>query len=87
MAHVDKFIFIDDGVDCNVDLGMKLMGVVAEGLDVIERIADGGTGAKLRRADIYGIGSMVDGGQTTRKILGRSEKFYGSHYYLMSLML
>ena len=42
-------------------LGMKLMGVVAQLTDVLDRVTRSRTGTKLGCADIYGICAMVDG--------------------------
>ena len=48
------------------------MSVFAKLTDIVDAIANGRTGSEFRCSDIYGIGTMIDGGNTTNQILGRS---------------
>ena len=78
-ANLLQLTVIDDGVDRHIDLGEKAVGIVTQHPDVVERVACRRTGAILRRTDIDGIGSMVDGRHPTRKVAGRCEQFKRCH--------
>ena len=68
-----KLIIIDNGVDGDIDLSAKRMGVVTELANIIDTIANSCTGAKTGGSDINGIGTMIDGGDAIFKILSRGK--------------
>ena len=61
---VFQLIVIDDGVDGDVNLRLKLVGVVTKLLDVFQRVAGCRACPETRGTDIDGIGSMLDGSDT-----------------------
>ena len=65
----------EQGVDGHKDLGTIEMGVVYQGLDILEGVGGGGTGAVGGGADIEGVGAVVDGLAAEVQILGRGEQF------------
>ena len=73
MAHIVEFIVVDDGIDGDIDLCTKGMGIVAELADIVDTIAYSCTSAKTGGTDIYGIGTMVDGCDAIFKILSRGK--------------
>ena len=74
LKRILHLMIIDDGVHRNMNLGSKLMGILAELLDIIERIARSCSGTKLWRTDIHGICTMIDGGYATLQILSWGQK-------------
>ena len=61
LQGVPDLRIVDYGVDRDMHLGMKLMGVVAQLTDILDRVTRSRTGTKLGCSDIYGICAMVDG--------------------------
>ena len=51
------------------------MRVVAEPVDVVERIAGSLSGAEGGAADVHGVGAVVDGGNAGIGVAGRRKKF------------
>ena len=70
-----QLIVVYDGVDGDIDLRRKLMGVKTELADVVDGIACRHAGTEARRADIDGVGTMIDGCQATLQILGGRQQF------------
>ena len=70
-----QLIVVDNGIDSDIDLGIKLMGIVAELTDIVNTIACSYTGTKLSGTNIDGISAMVNGRYATLQILGRSQQF------------
>lgn len=81
--RIFHLLIIDDGVDGNVNLGAKLVGILAEQANIIQRIACGCTGAEAWSANIHGISAMVDGCDATLQILGRSKS---SSFLILSFL-
>ena len=75
LAGVVKFIVIEDGVDRHIDLDSKGTGIVAELSYVVNTVACSRTCTEAGGSDINGVGTMVDGRDATRKVLGRSQQF------------
>ena len=78
--RVLQFSIIDDGVYRHVDTCAELVRIAAQLTNVFHRIACRRPGAKLTGADIYGIGTMVDGSHATFQILGWSQQFEKTHW-------
>ena len=62
---VGQLAVVDNGVKRHVHTGTKNVGIATQGGYVLYRVAGSRTGPEARRADIYGIGPAVDGGDTT----------------------
>ena len=58
------------------------MGIATQRADVVHRIAGGSPCAEARSTDIDSVGTVVDGGDATFQILGRSQQFEGNHFNL-----
>ena len=67
-----QLIIVDNGVERYVDLGIELVGILAKLTDIIDTITNSSAGSEFWCSNIYGIGTMIDGSDTTSQILGRS---------------
>ena len=67
-----ELMIVHNRVERDIDFGTKLMGIITKLTNIVDTITYGCTGAKLRRADINGIGAMIDGSYAARQILGWS---------------
>ena len=85
LQRILHLIFIDDGIHRHVNLGTKLMGIITEFLDILERVTGSGAGSKTGSTNIHCIGTMVDSSNSTLQILGWSKKFQLSQMYLLFL--
>ena len=79
-------IFIDDGIHRDVNLGTKLMGIIAEFLDILERVACSSAGSKTWCTNIHRIGTMIDSSNSTLQILGWSKKLQLRQVYFFFLL-
>ena len=70
-----ELAIVKNGIESNIDPCPKLMGVGDQLFDIGQAVARGGPGAKLRATDVDGIGTMIDGADTTGKIFGRGKEF------------
>jgi len=70
---VVQFVVIDNGVDRDLDLRSKLMGIMAKRTDVVNTVACCRPGTETRCTNINGIGTMVNGRDATFQILRRSQ--------------
>ena len=82
MARVVQLFVVDNGVDGDIDLGTIDMGIVGQSLDVVDAVARCRPCTKAGCSNIYGIGTMVDGGDTTWEVLGGCKQFEGAHRWL-----
>ena len=73
-----KLMFVDNGVDRNVDPCSKLMGIGSKLRDVVYAVASRLSRSKLIGSYIQGVGTMVDGYDALLKILGWSKKLDGA---------
>ena len=72
LLHLIQLVVVNYRVKRYVYLNTKLMSIFAKLADIVDAIAHGRTGSEFRCSDIYGISTMIDGGDTTSQILGRS---------------
>ena len=75
---------VDDGVERDIDLGVKAMRILTQPADVVDRVAGCSAGAEACGTDIHGIGSAVDGCDATFQVLGGSQQFEFSHTFMFS---
>ena len=70
----DRFylIVIDNGIESDINLSTKLMGVTAQLTDVINAVACCRTCSETWCTDIDGISTMIDSCDTTCQVLGWS---------------
>ena len=69
LLGIRQFVIVDDRINGDVDLRIKLMGIAAQLGDVIDAVASGGTGAKMRSTYINGVGTVVYCRDATLQIL------------------
>ena len=69
------FVVEEQRVDGHKDLGTIEMGVVHQCLDILECVGGGGAGAVGGRADIEGVGTVVDGFAAEVQVLRGGEQF------------
>ena len=72
-ARILQFVVVENGIDRDIDLNPKWMGIAAQPTDVFDTIASRRPGSKTRSSYIYGICTMVDSRDATFKILCRSQ--------------
>ena len=73
----------DNGVDRDIDLDPKLMGIAAQLMDVVDTVARRGTCTEARRTDVDGIGTMVDGRHSALQVLGGGQKLKTCHHSIL----
>ena len=74
LTGVVELIVVDYGIDRDVDLGPKLMGIAAQLADVIDAVACCHTGTKAAGTDVDGVGPVVDVSNATLQVLGRCQQ-------------
>ena len=74
LQRILHLIFIDDGIHRHVNLGTKLMGIITEFLNILQRVGSSSAGSKAWCTYIHRIGTMIDSSDTTLQILGWGKK-------------
>lgn len=72
--HLRKFIIIDNGVDCRVDLGVILMGKIHHSPQTVYRVGGSAARAMTRRTHIHGISATKYSLNSSLGIFGRGKK-------------
>ena len=85
-ARVLQFVVVDDGVDGDVDLSPKLVGIAAKFGNVGYAVARRRSGAKALGTDIHSIGTVIDSGDAALQILGGSQQFQWSRHLISSIL-
>lgn len=70
-ASVGNLIVEKEGIESHVDTRAESVGMAHEGGDIVDSIGSCFASSKLRRTDVDGIGSVVNGRDAALKILGR----------------
>lgn len=70
---VIQFLIVDDGVDSDIHLGAILMSIGAELCYIFYRITRSHPCPEALCSDIHGISAMINGGDSTFQVLGRSQ--------------
>ncbi|WP_306547617.1 hypothetical protein [Desulfobulbus sp.] len=70
-----KLIVVQEGVQCNIRFGVKLMRISRQLFDIGKTVGCGGPGAEQRTADIDGVGAVVNGGDAAGEVFGRRQEF------------
>ena len=76
-AAAFEFRIVQDGIECNEDLGPETVGEVTQAPDLGDIVAGAVAGAEGGAADIDGIGAVLDGFDAEIGVLGRGEEFEG----------
>jgi hypothetical protein len=63
--------FVDDGVERHIHTCTKLMGIVGQLAQIVERVARRSTRPILGCTNVYSIGTVAYGLDTTLQVLGR----------------
>ena len=75
---VGQLIVHQDGVKRHVDPDAIGMGVVAQALDIFQAVTRRRTGAKTGRANVNGVGAVVDGLLAACQVTSGRQKLDGS---------
>jgi hypothetical protein len=76
-----QLIVKDYRIDSHIDTSLKLVGILTKLTNVVDTIANSSTGSESGSPNIDGIGTMVNGSNTTLQILGWSQQFKTGHAY------
>ena len=73
--RVVEFVIENNRVRRDINLRIELMGIAAKRSNILHRIACRSPCTEARSPDVNGICAVVDGGNATFQILGRSQQF------------
>ena len=80
LKGLGQFVVVEQGVHGGIDLGIVLMGILAEGGNVGHAVAGSSTRTKEWRSDVDRVGAMVDSRHATLQVLGRCQQFQFFHH-------
>ncbi len=76
------FVIGERSIEGDKDSCSETVGVIAQLRYVVDAVAGGFSRSEERTADIYGIGTAVDGRDADFFVPGRGEEFKTPHCYL-----